>query len=389
MERKRFKIVIALVCFLQILTVNAQKNYSIEGYITGIKDSTLISLGRNDGSLIATIATDTVIGGKFRFSGKIDKAEAFMILGRGTGFPSMWLDVWVAPNTTVKITGGDKFLKTWKVESPIKQQKELNLYIEATKTELNELQRLSVSRMSLFEKLRKASPEERKQVKKDIDSLSRLQDSFNALVYQKEITLLSTSAISPIWIDKLNGLAMSVKYTHKDLRQPVIKLYNKLNNAQKESPKGREIAAYLYPPRIVKDGEPMADTLLYTLEGKASSLAQFKGKYLLLDFWSIGCGPCISAMPDLRKVSEAYKDSLTVISLSLDKKKEIWEKASAQEKISWVNLSDGNGMTGIASRYGVQGIPHYVIISPSGAVLTSWTGFREGLVEEKIKKFIH
>jgi len=389
MKIKRLKIVIALVSFLQILTVNAQKNYSIEGFITGIKDSTLISLGRNDGNLISTIATDTVIGGKFRFSGKIDHAEAFMILGRGPGFPSMWLDVWVAPNTTVKISGSDKFLKTWKVESPIKQQKELNLYIEATKAELNQLQRLSVSRTAIFEKLQKASPEDRKKAKPGIDSIGRLQDSLSVLMHQKEITLLSNRAISPIWMDKLNGLAMSVKYTHKDLRQPVIKLYNKLNNAQRESPKGREIAAYLYPPRVVKNGEPMADTALYTLEGKASSLAQFKGKYLLLDFWSIGCGPCISAMPDLRKVSEVYKDSLTVISLSVDSKKEIWKKASAQEKISWVNLSDGNGMAGIAARYGVQGIPHYVIISPSGEVLTSWTGFSKGETEEKIKKFIH
>lgn len=366
-----------------------QKNYSIEGYITGIKDSTLISLARSDGNVITTIASDTVIGEKFRFSGKIDNAEPFMILGRGTGFPSMWLDVWVAPNTTVKISGSDKFLKTWKVESPIKQQKELNLYMEATKAELNELQRLSVSRISYFEKLQKASPEERKQIKKDIDSIDRLQDSLGALMHQKEITLLSNSPVSPIWMDKLNGLAMSVKYSHKSLREPAIKLFKKLNTAQKESPEGREIAAYLYPARVVKNGEPMADTVLYTLEGKASSLAQFKGKYLLLDFWSIGCGPCISAMPDLRKVSEVYKDSLTVISLSVDRKKEIWKKASEQEKISWVNLSDGNGMAGIAARYGVQGIPHYVIISPSGEILTSWSGFSKGLVEEKIKNFIH
>ena len=131
----------------------------------------------------------------------------------------------------------------------------------------------------------------------------------------------------------------------------------------------------------------MADADLYDLGGTLRKLEDYKGKYLLLDFWSRGCGPCMMAMPELGEFSETNKDKLTVISLSLDTKKEIWKKISEQQKISWVNLSDGKGMAGIAAKYGVEAIPHYVMISPEGKVLGSWVGYEKGLLARKFAEY--
>jgi len=95
----------------------------------------------------------------------------------------------------------------------------------------------------------------------------------------------------------------------------------------------------------------------------------------------------MAAMPELKEVSENQNDLFTVVSLSVDTKKKIWQEASEREKISWVNLSDGAGMTGIAARYGVTGIPHYVVISPEGKVLDTWVGYSKGAIGERLKKF--
>ena len=47
------------------------------------------------------------------------------------------------------------------------------------------------------------------------------------------------------------------------------------------------------PSVTVKEGDEMADTDLYDLQGNIHHLADYKGKYLLVDFWSRGCGPCM------------------------------------------------------------------------------------------------
>ena len=125
------------------------------------------------------------------------------------------------------------------------------------------------------------------------------------------------------------------------------------------------------------------------LAGKQHKLADYKGKYLLLDFWSVGCGPCLEAMPELKTIADSLRSTLTVISLNIDIKRSVWKKYSEKEKITWVNLNDDWGLAGLAARYGVNGIPHYVMISPNGTVIDHWIGYREGRLKEKVKQHLH
>ena len=50
-------------------------------------------------------------------------------------------------------------------------------------------------------------------------------------------------------------------------------------------------------------------------------LSDFEGRYLLLDFWSAGCGPCLMAFPEMRELQEMWKDRLVVVSISSDSEK--------------------------------------------------------------------
>lgn len=60
----------------------------------------------------------------------------------------------------------------------------------------------------------------------------------------------------------------------------------------------------------MKEGDKMADTELFDLDGKIHHLTDFNGKYILLDFWSSGCGPCIMALPEMKEIQEQYKSVL-------------------------------------------------------------------------------
>lgn len=180
---------------------------------------------------------------------------------------------------------------------------------------------------------------------------------------------------------------MEVKYI-KDFpyKEDVIALYNKLSDNDKQTAIGKEITVNLYPPVTVKEGDEMADADLYDLEGKIHHLAEYKGKYLLIDFWSRGCGPCMMALPEMKEIAESQKEKVTIISLSTDTEKG-WKEVSKTKDMPWVNLNDFGGMNGLAAKYDVRGIPHYVLISPEGIILHTWSGYGKGSLKRKLHKW--
>ena len=131
----------------------------------------------------------------------------------------------------------------------------------------------------------------------------------------------------------------------------------------------------------------MADADLFDLDGKVHHLADFKGKYMLLDFWSSGCGPCIMALPEMKEIQEQYKDRLTIISLSSDTQTR-WKAASTQHEMTWQNLSDLKQTAGLYAVYDVNGIPNYVLISPKGKIVKMWSGYGKGSLKLKMRRYL-
>ena len=378
-----------LLTLLQFPT-KAQKPYLIQGKINGLSDGMVITLMSNEGNLLSTVASDTVKAGKFQFSAPVQETTKYALMSFSTGFPNQWLDVWVKPGSKVMIEGTGMLLKTWKVSSDLAEQKDLQHFTDASRRQIDELQELSVSENALFAQREGADAAVRARTKKGIDSLRAVGDSIQKIVNKHEIQVLKASTKKgSVWMDVLKGLANVAKYSNDSIvRAESIALYRSLPEAQRSGNEAMEIYQLLYPPVTVKIGEKIADTLLRDLAGSTHQLSDYKGKYLLIDFWSIGCGPCVAAMPELKRLHESRNENLMVISFSLDQKAETWKKASAELKVEWTDLSDGKGMTGLASKYGVSGIPHYILISPESVLLDSWVGYSEGLLEKKVAQFV-
>lgn len=107
-------------------------------------------------------------------------------------------------------------------------------------------------------------------------------------------------------------------------------------------------------------------------DGREVSLSDFRGKYLLLDFWASWCSPCRASFPEVARISEKYKPKgVVVVGISLDRTEKPWRKALAEENATWLQLWDKDGNVG--RDYAIRTIPHMILISPDGHIVGSYS----------------
>jgi thiol-disulfide isomerase/thioredoxin len=110
--------------------------------------------------------------------------------------------------------------------------------------------------------------------------------------------------------------------------------------------------------------------------GKSQSLAQFKGKPLLVNFWAPWCGPCVKEMPELSTLSTELKaKNINVIGVGIDTPTNILE-FTTKYKIAYPIYVGGMGATDLARAFGNDkaGLPYTVLIGANGKVVKTYFG---------------
>lgn len=118
-------------------------------------------------------------------------------------------------------------------------------------------------------------------------------------------------------------------------------------------------------------GSTIPDFTLADPNGKMISIRDFRGKYVLVDFWASWCGPCLREMPNVVKLYKEYKGkNFEILGVSLDSKKEAWVAAIKKNNMKWPQVSDLKGWNAEPARLcNVHAVPYTILLDPEGKVI--------------------
>lgn len=165
-----------------------------------------------------------------------------------------------------------------------------------------------------------------------------------------------------------------------------------LSNLENKFPWFTDIARYkkevedkIAQSKLLKPGMPVPLVAYKDPQGKLVSIADYKGKFLMIDFWASWCGPCRTSIPKVKELYKKYKDSgFEVLSISIDKDEKDWRKAMKEEDMSWAQtLSPDISKT--MDLFLFSGIPTLYLVDREGKIIKQFTGFSAD-VEEKVKQ---
>ena len=351
------KTIITMMFALVTMAGLAQtKTATVTGYSPALKDGTLVLAGVG----ISGNVVDTVQSGRFAFTLPVEELSNGFLSLIGEGCPNFSLSLMMKPDATIKLAGTDCIYPLWKVESPIPEQQTMNRVTEHCRDVIKELIQI--------------------EQKKDWNKF----DSINMVYMKQQMDILPSlpvdaASINVLW--RISRLLINMKdFPYMEELKSLEKSF------AARAPKGfedqlAEIHTYIYPPHVLQIGEEAVDAELFDMQGNRHHLLEglSDGRYLLLDLWGIGCGPCRMSEPEMREAYGRMKDKLEIVGINEDKLSS-WKNSDFSKRIVWRNWNDGKMGSSISSRYCDEGaVPYYILISPDKRIVTKAVGYYPGM----------
>ncbi|HEY8387746.1 MAG TPA: TlpA disulfide reductase family protein [Parasegetibacter sp.] len=364
----------------------AQKAFTLSGELSGKSNEYIYLMysGEGDQRVFDSVMVQE---GKFRFEGKIPGVVAATLMmdrnNRNYDNPNR-ASIYLEPGSmTVKLVY-NKF-------------SELKMWGSKTQSEQDELNKQKAELMAKLKPLSDAYIEANyayiaamRNANSDQATVARLKEKANEAkdamgpvqrqIGSVELNFIENHPQSFVSATLLRYKISSLSYTK------VEEYYNRLSEEIKQSSIGKEIKKEIDD---LKSGSPGAKAFVFEseeLRGGRLSLADYKGKYVLVDFWASWCIPCRKGNPHLLELYKKYKDKgFEIIGVSDDDSKlENWRKAVEEDGIGvWKHIlrglkrtADGgfNRSASISDRYGIHTLPTKILIDPQGVIVGRYGG---------------
>jgi peroxiredoxin len=329
-----------------------QQEFTVKGNIHGMKAPYIYF--RWQGLDSTHVDSAAIHDDKFSFRGKVANPEmAGMYIKDDSGHVTKQVRFYLE-NSDIQISGNADSLNNAKITGS-QSQDEYETYKASVKD-------LGAREAKLYKKYRNAKK------KKNDDLVSKVEDQIDSLDKQrkeKSKNFITSHPKSYISLFQLRMMAYSTPY--KNLN----KLFTGLDKKVQNSKAGKKMAKHLSKMKKTAVGQTAPGFTQDDVNGEPVSLSDFKGKYVLVDFWASWCGPCREENPNVVKAYKEYKDKgFAILGVSLDDSSSNWKKAIKEDHLNWTQVSDLKGWkNAVAQKYGVRAIPSNWLIDPKGKIV--------------------
>ncbi|EHQ28066.1 TlpA disulfide reductase family protein [Mucilaginibacter paludis] len=203
---------------------------------------------------------------------------------------------------------------------------------------------------------------------KDTTYIKAQRDKYNQIWVVRSKKQFEFAKNNPHSYFGLEALSEASGHFNVAKLQPI---YDALDEKLRATDVGVKLAQRLKSVSITSLGKTAPLFTMNNVSGKPVSLADLKGKVVLIDFWASWCEPCRAESPNLKTQYKLYKDKgFEIISVSVDTDKKRWLAAIEEDGLPWLQVSDLKGSNNAAARvYGVNGVPAFFLIDREGKII--------------------
>jgi peroxiredoxin len=361
MKSIKFFLGVIIITITPSVLLAQSGSYTLIGKVGALPATAKAYLMYSDAAGRQTDST-AINNGSFGFTGTIDHpSSAYLIINKkGTGINTndiSYISMYIESGTII-VTSPDSLDNAKITGGPLNADNEkLKLALAST-----------TAKMDALNKEWQAASAEKRKSKEFSDDIDKRSDAINQEQKAVYLEFIKGNPNSLISLFALKSYAGSIPDVA--LVEPV---FNSLSESVRSTKMGTEYAADIAKMKITAIGAVAPDFTMADTAGKQVSLHDFKGKYVLVDFWASWCGPCRAENPNVVKAYNIYKDkNFTILGISLDQpgKKDNWLKAINDDHLMWTQVSDLKFWKNEAAQlYAVQAIPQNFLVSPDGRIV--------------------
>ncbi|HVK46344.1 MAG TPA: TlpA disulfide reductase family protein [Pseudobacter sp.] len=166
-------------------------------------------------------------------------------------------------------------------------------------------------------------------------------------------------------------LSLDLFVYDEDRRHKFYPVFNTLDASVQELGRAKRYRASVESDLALQLGHIAPDFTVNDPEGKSWKLSDYRGQYVLLDFWASWCKPCRAAVPELRELYNKYKDKgFMILGVSIDDNANNWVNAIKTDNSTWKHGSDLKGNNGeVARLYKLSFVPQVYLLDPEGKII--------------------